>query len=135
MLTSTEPALIAIVTVNEGNVVLLSGTLLDEESAPVPVAALGTMTLTLYDLATDAIINSRDGQNILNLNGGTFAPTSGAFELTLGSADNPIVTPAAIPVGQTETHIALLESTWSGGGWCGIARILVRQVHRRPATP
>jgi hypothetical protein len=36
---------------------------------------------------TDAAINGRAGQSVLNANGGTLAP-AGAFSLTLSAADN-----------------------------------------------
>lgn len=129
--TAVQPAEIAIITINEGNIALVSGTLTDEAGDAVPLASLSTLTLTLYDRATDTIINSRTAQSILNTNGGTFAATSGAFTLTLSSNDNPIVT-SALAAGRTETHIGLVEATWAGGGyWSGIIRVLVRQVHRK----
>ena len=132
-LTSTEPTWIAICTVNEGNVMQIAGVLVDQDDTPVPLAAIGTMTLTLYDWATDTVINSRLDQSVLNVNGGTLHPTSGAFTLRLGGADNPILTPAGLAPGQTETHVALLEATWSSGGaWAGQIKVLVRQIHRRP---
>lgn len=129
--TAIQPAEIAIVTVNEQNVVLLSGTLQDEDGAAIAASSISALTVTLYDRATDAIINSRDGQSILNANGGTLHATSGAWTLTLSASDNVIVgTPS---VGRTETHIALIEAAWSGGGyWSGIVRVQVRQVHRVP---
>lgn len=128
--TAVQPAEIAIVTVNEGNLALISGTLNDEAGDAVPLSALSTLTLTLYDRATDTIINSRTAQSILNANGGTFHATSGAFTLTLSADDNVIVT-STIAAGRTETHYGLIEATWSGGGyWSGLIRIMVRQVHR-----
>ena len=132
-LTSTEPTWIATCTVNEGNVIEIRGTLIDEDDVPVPLGAIGTMTLTLYDLATDTVINGRLDASVLNTGGGTLHPTSGAFTLRLGGADNPILQPAGLAPGQTETHVALLEATWSSGGaWAGQIKVLVRQIHRRP---
>ena len=128
--TAVQPAEIAVITINEGNIALVSGTLTDEAGDAVPLSALSTLTLTLYDRASDTIINSRTAQSILNVNGGTFHATSGAFTLTLGSGDNPIVT-SALASGRTETHYGLIEATWSGGGyWSGLIRVMVRQVHR-----
>lgn len=127
----SQPAVIAVVTVNEQNPVLFSGTLTKETGLPVPLVDLSTLTLTLYDQVTDAIINSRDDQSILNANGGTFHATSGAFALTLGPSDNVIL--GAPATGQAETHIALIEATWAGGGyWSGVVHVRVRQVHRVP---
>lgn len=127
--TATQPAEIAIVTVNEGNLAVISGTLTDETGAAVALASLSTLTLTLYDRASDAIINSRNAQSIKNVNGGTFHATSGAFTLTLSAADNVIVTPRA--PGTFETHLGLIQATWSAGGyWSGVVRLQVREVHR-----
>lgn len=125
-----QPAEIAVVTVNEGNVAVIGGTLLDEAGDAIAAASLSAFTLTLYDRATDTIINSRNAQSVLNTNGGTLHATSGAFTLTLSSDDNPILS-TSLAAGRTETHIALLEATWSGGGyWSGLIRVQVRQVHR-----
>lgn len=126
---ATQPAEIAVVTVSEGNRCRLTGTFADETGAAIPLASLSTLTLTLYDRATDTVINGRDAQSILNVHGGTYDATSGAFTLTLGASDNVIVT--AGRAGAVETHIALLEATWPVGGyWSGVVRVQVRDVHR-----
>lgn len=127
--TAAQAAEIAVITVNEGNIALISGTLTDEAGDAVPLAAIATLTLTLYDADLDSIINSRNAQSILNTNGGTLHATTGAFTLTLSAADNVIVTTRE--AGRTETHYGLVEATWTGGGyWSGLLRVRVRQVHR-----
>lgn len=127
--TAKQPAEIAVITVNEENIALVSGALLDEDAVAVPLSALSALTLTLYDKDTDTIINSRNAQSILNTNGGTFHATTGAFTLTLSAADNAIMTTRE--AGRTETHYGLVEASWSGGGyWSGLMRVQVRQVHR-----
>lgn len=127
--TAKQPAEIAVITVNEENLALISGTLTDEEGVAVPLSALSGLTLTLYDKDLDSIINSRNAQSILNVNGGAFHATTGAFTLTLSAADNAIVTTR--DAGRLETHYGLVEASWSGGGyWSGLIRVQVRQVHR-----
>lgn len=126
----SQPIAFVVIEINEHNVARITGTLLDEAGDPVPLVALNTVTLTLYDKASDTIINLRDGQDIKNNNGGTIEATSGAFTLLLGSADNVIVNTALVAP-QIETHVALIRATWgSGGYWSGIAQVRVRQVHR-----
>ena len=128
-ITATQPREIAVITVNEGNLALVSGTLLDEDGDPVALSTLLTLTLTLYDQATDTILNSRDAQTIKNANGGTMHATTGAFTLLLNPDDNVLV--STVAAGQTELHLGLLEATWTGNGyWSGLVRVYVRSVHR-----
>jgi hypothetical protein len=128
--TAAQPREIATITVNEGNLALVSGTLVDEDGAPVALSTLLTLTLTLYNVATDAILNNRDAQSIKNANGGTVDTTSGAFTLLLNHLDNVLIS-TTLSQGQTETHVGLVEATWTGGGyWSGIIRVYVRAVHR-----
>lgn len=128
---ATQPVDLATITVNEQNVVLITGTLRDQAGDPVPAAALQTLTLTLYDKATDTLI--RDHESVFNVNGGTFHPTSGAFALTLSAADNAIVTATLSPASM-EQHLGVLEATWGGGTgyWSGLLRLYVRQIHHVP---
>ena len=76
----------------------------------VPASALTSLTLTLYDQVTGAVINSRSGQNVLNANGVT-VDASGNLAWTLSPLDSPILT-AELAI---ETHIALFQATWNGG--------------------
>jgi len=69
-----------------------------------------TLTLTLYDVSTRQIINSRDRQDILDLNGATVT-AGGVLSLRLDAADTVVVTDGT----QDERHIALLEWSWSSG--------------------
>ena len=90
---------------------LYSGTLLDENGAPVTLAALTAFTMDLVDKATGTVLNSRTAVDILNTNGGTFHATTGAFTFRFQAADNVIVTDAK----QTERHIATFHATWATG--------------------
>lgn len=99
-------------TVNEGTTFLYTCTLKDESGVVVPLSAIGALTLTLYDVDSDTIINSRDTQNVLNANNVTVHATSGLLSWTAQAADNPIVL-ATRPAGSLERHIALFEWTWA----------------------
>lgn len=88
----------------------LTAILKDETGAAVSSALLTTFTLTLYDKATGAIINSRDDQNVLNANNVT-VDTSGNVVWTLQPADNIILDDSL----NREHHRALFEWSWATG--------------------
>lgn len=97
--------------VKERNVALLTATFRDETGAALPAASLASVTLTLYDRDTQAIINSRSNQSILNANGGT-VDANGLLTLTLATADNPILDDTK----KVEQHVALVRWTYGIGG-------------------
>ncbi len=83
----------------------------DEDGIVIPGGSLNTLTLTLYDKATDTLLGSRSAQqDILEVNGGS-VDGSGNFALQLTAADMAIVTDAV----RVETHIALIEWTYNSG--------------------
>ena len=65
-----------------------TGRLVDETGTPVSSANIDTATLSLYDTADDAIINSRSEQNVLNANQVTI-DTSGLITWAFLAADMP----------------------------------------------
>ena len=80
----------------------------DETGAAIGGGALSSLKLTLYNRADGAIINSRNQQNVLNVNGVT-VDASGILTWTMEPADNPIIDAAL----SYEEHIALFELGWS----------------------
>jgi len=93
--------------------------IVDETGAAVLLANINTMTLTLYLVGAETIINTKNDTNILNINGGVIAdggtPLKTTLTLTLAPADN-----AMIGTGPDEKHLALIEWTYSAGtkgGW------------------
>lgn len=92
----------------------ITGTLVDETGAVIAAASLSTLTLTLYNLTTLAIVNSVTAVNILNTGRGTVG-TAGEFVLTLLPADSPMVDTA----NDTETRVALVEWTYAAGAKAG----------------
>ena len=55
--------------VRENQTVAYTATLQDELGNPLPATSLTTLVLTLYDITSNTIINTRDHQNVLNANG------------------------------------------------------------------
>lgn len=79
---------------------------------PLPVATLLTLTLTLYVVKTDGTIgyvNSRNAQNVLNLNNVT-VNSAGLLTWLIQVGDSTLI--EALPF---ERHIALFEWTWANG--------------------
>lgn len=106
----------------------LTATIQDESEAVIPAASLTTLTLTLYNQATEladpdstaAIINSRSRQDILNANGCTVS-TGGVMTLTLTPADNVIVDDTK----SSERHVALIEYSYAAGLKAGKEEVLI----------
>lgn len=94
-------------TIAEGAMCVITGILKDENDALLPAAVIDSLTLTLYEKGTKAIINARDQDNILNANGGS-ADNSGNLRIELYEADNAIIRPRA----SQELHVALIEWTY-----------------------
>lgn len=100
----------------------ITGLLVAEDGAtPIPGSTLTTLTATLYvDNAAQDIINSRNNQDILGVNGGS-VDEFGILTLTLGPDDNPIVDDAL----QVERHVLLLQWTWALGAKSGKAQVII----------
>ena len=94
----------------ESQTTRVTGTLKDEKKNPIPAGSINTLTLTLYDRRTGNIINSRDGMDILNVNGGTVVG-QGDFALELSPGDMVIVDSGL----SREVHIALIKFTYGTG--------------------
>lgn len=92
----------------------ITGTLSDPAGVSLPASQLTTLTLTLYNLADGAIINSRNGENVLNANGGT-VDAEGNLLMELTPNDTVILTAG----NRYETHIALFLFTWAAGARTG----------------
>jgi hypothetical protein len=86
---------------------VMTMTLRDELGAAVPLAAIGTATLTIYarDEATQPIINGVDHVNIKNVGRATIHATSGLLTLTPESLDHSIQNVAS----DLEWHRFLIE--------------------------
>ena len=106
-----------------------TATLVDENDAPIQLANLTTITLTLYNAdvpepsPTSAnIINSRSAQNVKNANQVTIHSTSGLLTWEMVPADNPIVDETK----RTELHIARFDFTYNSGAKTGAHEVRIR---------
>ena len=95
--------------INEATTGRYTATLYDETGAVIDGAALTTLTLTLYDVATNAVINSRSSQNVLNENG-VAVTSDGTLTWTIAKEDTVIVGRRL-----RERHAALFVGTWASG--------------------
>ncbi len=94
----------------ENSIAKYTGQLVDENSVGISSTGLTAFTLTLYNIADGAIINTRDGQDVLNDNNVTVG-TTGLVTWTIQQVDNPIVDTSK----EYETHVALWQWEWDGG--------------------
>lgn len=90
-----------------------TATVTDETGATLPGSLLLTLTLTLYALDTArTIINARDAQSVLNMNGVAVSDDPiDNLVWTIAPADNPILNDD-LPI---ETHVARFDWTWATG--------------------
>lgn len=93
-----------------------TATIKDADGNALALADLGTMTLTLYDVSSDAVINSRSKQDVKNVNDVTIAALGGSLTWLLQAADNPIVSGTATLIQKRQHHRALFEYTHNGDG-------------------
>jgi hypothetical protein len=121
----------------ESSTARLTAIIEDETATAIPAASLQTLTLMLYDQTTQlaspgsttAIINSRNRQNVLNINGCTI-DSSGNLEMILTPADNQIVN----SLKDLERHVALFEFTYAAGLKAGKEQILIDVVNLSRTT-
>lgn len=99
---------------NEKTTGRYTATIVDGDGNAITLAVLTTLTLTLFDENSKVIINSRDGQNILNANNVTVSAGC-VLVWTIQALDNPILDDSL----DTELHIALFQWTYNGGADSG----------------
>ena len=101
--------------IDAGESCIITATMTDTTGANLATASVLTLTATLLNASSGAVINSRNGQDIRNANGGTLADDgngSATLTLLLLPADNPNVGTA---VGSLEEHYLLITWTWQDG--------------------
>jgi len=67
----------ALLYTKEGTGAIYTATLEDSDETAIPLANISAITLTLYNVADDSIINSREDQDVKNTNQVTIHSTSG----------------------------------------------------------
>ena len=79
-------------------------------------------------MCTGDIINSREGQNVLNTNNVT-VDEDGLLTWNIQGDDNQIVS-TTLAAGEYETHIALFEWVWSSGQGKEQIELMVEQLDK-----
>jgi hypothetical protein len=95
--------------VNELNSWSFTCDLTKDDGTALGPSAVESLTMTLYDVSTNTIINGVDHEDILNVGRGALN-AAGHLVVTLESADNPIV-----GSGTKEKHRVLIIATWNSG--------------------
>jgi hypothetical protein len=101
-----------VVIVDEGESCNVTAIPEDMAGNAIAKASLLTLAATLYDEATEAIINSRSAQSVLDANGGAVA-SNGTLTLRLQVEDSPIS--GTVSTGAIEWHVLMLTWTWNDG--------------------
>lgn len=83
--------------------------LLDWNGDAMPSSDITAITMTLRDVATDAIVNGREAVDVRNANGGTLG--AGSFSFRFAQGDTAIVGTASV-----ERRLMTFDFTLSGGG-------------------
>ena len=133
----------------DGNSASIGTTILGMDGSPLGPASLSSLTVTLYDRDSQAVINEREAQDVLNANGGTLTD-AGVFVLELGEDDMAIQgdpdrdnyfiksrdgSLRTVRPTYREWHVALLEwETTSGETGSTEIGLRVRNQHFRPAA-
>jgi hypothetical protein len=105
--------------------------LVDDAGAAVNVGALTKATLTLKDVKTGTILNSRNYQDVKNLNNVTISAL-GALEWKIQAADNAVVTDKNVVKFPTEEHLATFHFVWPGGELYHLVPIDVKRIEAAP---
>ncbi len=113
----------SVFTVNEKTNPTHEYVILDEDGNPVQPTSL---TLTYYNRATGAIINSRDGQNVLNMNNVVIA--NGAMAWSMQIADTTIVDATSV----AEINVALWK--WVANSKTNLHTTIIRVVNLAKVT-
>lgn len=91
-----------------GESAVFTGTLYDTAGVAIPLANISSLTLTLTNARTGAVVNSRNAQNVLNANNVTVNATTGAMSWLIQAADTTMVDGSF----STEDHIAKFVWTY-----------------------
>lgn len=92
----------------QGSTATYTTTLTSDGSTPVAAASVNSLTMSLIDRRTRAVINSREDQNILNTNNVTLHATSGLLTWEIQEEDTAIVnTTDPVQFQKDELHFAI----------------------------
>jgi hypothetical protein len=97
-----------------GTTIVYKAQVVDENKVPIAAASLGSMTLSLIDAASKAIVNSVNKAPILNAGRGT-VDAGGNLQLTLTPADTALL----VASDDQEIRTLVIDWTYSGGSKTG----------------
>ena len=84
----------------------------DLDGAAILKVNLISLNVTLYDNATNSVVNSRNAQSVIDVNGGTVS-TAGVLTLRLTPTDTAIV--GTVAEGVKQTRCIEFIWTWNDG--------------------
>ncbi len=96
--------------IQAGESLNVSGQLVDLAGDPILKAGLVALLVTLFDEATETVINDVDQQDRL-----AEVAADGSFTLKLNGEDNVIVDLAGVGSGQVEKHVLAMYWLWNDG--------------------
>ena len=102
-----------VVDVPQGSACNIVATFKNVAGVAIAKASLLSLTVTLYDVETNAAINSRNAQSVLDANDGAVA-SDGTLTLRLGPLDAVIVS-TTLTAGEVELHGVRFQWTWNDG--------------------
>lgn len=106
----------------ERTTAVYSATIKDEGGVAIPASSLSALTLTLYAQESGSIINTRDGQDILNANDVT-VDEDGLLTWVMQPADNAM---SSTTEAGLERHVALFEWSYGPlGAYAGKQEVLI----------
>lgn len=96
--------------INEDSFGEITATLQDESGTAIALTDIDSLEMTLIEVHSGDIINSRQKQNVLNTNNCTVHATSGLFTWNVQPDDTSIE--GSTRIGQREEHLATFTLTW-----------------------
>jgi hypothetical protein len=97
-----------------GSTAVYTAQLLDAYGNPIPGSALTSLTLTIVDTLSGAVVNGVQQQNILNTDRGVI-DQQGNLTLSLEAGDMTITNPSALRIQRS----LVLDWTYNGGSSSG----------------
>lgn len=102
--------------INEGTSARVACTFVNVAAQPINGSAVTTLVATLKSGETDATVNSRSDQSVLNTNGGSSVSGVGVWTLTLAAADTALVSGEAALGKRCLKRRLTVEGTYDDGG-------------------
>lgn len=102
--------------INEGTSARFTCTFVNAAAQPINGSAVTTLIATLKSAETEATVNSRSDQSVLNTNGGSSVSSVGVWTLTLAAADTALVSGESATGKRWLKRRLTVEGTYDDGG-------------------